>query len=67
MNPDPNTNKSLIPDDNNEAVAYIDDMEGVKKIVSLGGTYNSWTMASVPLDDFIGPPVDSIKHSKRAK
>lgn len=69
MNPDPNTNKSLIPDDNNEAVAYIDDMEGVKKIVSLGGTYNSWTMASVPLDGFIGPsgPNDSIKQSKRAK
>jgi len=68
INPDPNTNKSVIPIDNNEAVAYIDDMEGVKKIIALGGTYNTWTMASVPLSSFIGPQ-DSIKlkQSKRGK
>ncbi|MBK8550137.1 MAG: cell surface protein SprA [Ignavibacteria bacterium] len=68
INPDPNTNKSVIPIDNNEAVAYIDDMEGVKKIISLGGTYNTWTFSSVPLSDFIGPQ-DSLKlkQSKRGK
>ncbi len=68
INPDPNTNKSVIPIDNNEAVAYIDDMEGVKKIIALGGTYNTWTMASVPLSSYIGPQ-DSIilKQSKRGK
>lgn len=66
--PDPNTKKSVIPDDNNEAVAYIDDMEGAKKIISLGISYNSWTMASVPLDNFIGPR-DSLqyKFSRRGK
>ncbi len=68
INPDPNTLKSDIPDDNNEAVAYIDDMEGAKKVISLGGTYNSWTMASVPLDNSIGP-MDSLKlkNAKRGK
>jgi|GEM_PF-4024749 len=34
--PDPNTKRSAIPSDNNESVAYVDDMEGSKKIVSLG-------------------------------
>ncbi len=53
ISPDPNTLKSKIPGDNNEAIAYIDDMEGAKKIISLGGTYNSWTIASVPLDNSI--------------
>lgn len=68
INPDPNTNKSVIPIDNNEAVAYIDDMEGVKKIIALGGTYNTWTMASVPLSDFIGPQDSTqLKQSKRGK
>ncbi|MDZ4712394.1 MAG: cell surface protein SprA [bacterium] len=68
ITPDPNTKKSLIPQDNNEAVAYIDDMEGAKKVVSLGGTYNTWTMASVPLDNTIGPQ-DSLnyKHTHRGK
>lgn len=66
--PDPNTKKSEIPDDNNEAVAYIDDMEGTKKVISLGGTYNSWTMASVPLDETIGPRDSlNLKFSKRGK
>lgn len=66
--PDPNTKKSLIPGDNNEAVAYIDDMEGAKKIISLGTTYNTWTIGSVPLSNYIGP-ADSIqyKQGKRGK
>lgn len=49
----PNTLKSKIPGDNNEAIAYIDDFEGAKKIVSMGGSYNSWTIASIPLDNSI--------------
>ncbi|HMS65200.1 MAG TPA: cell surface protein SprA, partial [Ignavibacteria bacterium] len=66
---DPNTLKSNIPGDNNEAIAYIDDFEGAKKIVSLGGTYNSWTMASVPLDNSIVNCDTCVieKNSKRGK
>jgi cell surface protein SprA len=48
--PDPNTKKSPIPQDNNEAIAYVDDMEGAKKIVSLGINYSYWTMSSLPVD-----------------
>lgn len=68
INPDPNTKKSLIPGDNNEAVAYVDDMEGAKKLISIGTTYNSWTISSVPLDLSIGPE-DSLqfKQNKRGK
>ncbi len=61
INPDPNTKKSIIPQDNNEAVAYVDDMEGAKKVISLGGTYNSWTISSVPLDRSIG---DSLQYKQ---
>lgn len=45
---DPNTKKSRIPSDNNESVAYVDDMEGSKKIISLGTNYSSWTVSSIP-------------------
>lgn len=47
--PDPNTMKSRIPQDNNEAIAYVDDMEGAKKIVSLGINYSYWSLSSLPL------------------
>jgi hypothetical protein len=69
INPDPNTLKSNIPEDNNQAVAYIDDMEGAKKVISVGTTYNSWTMASVPLDNSIGPggSDDTTKHRYRGR
>ncbi|MBV6479847.1 MAG: hypothetical protein HGGPFJEG_02651 [Ignavibacteria bacterium] len=69
ISPDPNTLKSEIPGDNNEAIAYIDDMEGAKKIISLGGTYNSWTMASVPLSNSIEncSSCRDLKNSKRGK
>ncbi|MBL8007560.1 MAG: cell surface protein SprA, partial [Ignavibacteria bacterium] len=69
LNADPNTLKSDIPGDNNEAIAYIDDFEGAKKIVSLGGTYNSWTMASVPLSNYIVDCDTCItqKNSRRSK
>lgn len=45
---DPNTKKSKIPSDNNESVAYVDDMEGSKKIISLGSNYSSWSVSSIP-------------------
>ncbi|MBS1493756.1 MAG: cell surface protein SprA [Bacteroidetes bacterium] len=45
---DPNTKKSQIPSDNNESVAYVDDMEGSKKIISMGSNYSSWTVSSIP-------------------
>ena len=68
ISPDPNTKKSEIPQDNGEAIAYIDDMEGTKKIISLGGTYNTWTMSSVPLDGTIGPRDSlNLKFAKRGK
>lgn len=67
---DPNTKKSRIPSDNNEAVAYVDDMEGSKKIVSLGTNYSSWTVSSIPVG-FTIPNVtntaDSIKQSFRGR
>lgn len=47
---DPNTKKSNIPSDNNEAVAYVDDMEGSKKIISLGSNYTTWTVSSIPVN-----------------
>lgn len=52
--PDPNTKKSPIPQDNNEAVAYVDDMEGAKKIVSLGINYSYWSLSSLPIDTIGG-------------
>ena len=64
LTPDPNTKKSAIPSDNNEAIAYIDDMEGAKKIISLGTNFQSWSISSVPV---LFPPVaDSIMQDRRA-
>jgi cell surface protein SprA len=74
MTPDPNTKKSSIPQDNNESVAYIDDMEGAKKIVSIGTNYSTWTISSVPNDRTLLPTdpkldsnnyIDSIINFKR--
>jgi hypothetical protein len=56
MIPDPNTKKSRIPSDNNESVAYIDDFEGSKKIISLGLNPLSWIVSSIPDDDNLLPP-----------
>jgi len=61
--PDPNTKKSPIPQDNNEAVAYVDDMEGAKKIVSLGINYSYWTMSSLPIDTLD----NKLSNDKRAR
>ncbi|CAN5652798.1 cell surface protein SprA [soil metagenome] len=73
INNDPNTRKSQIPTDNNESVAYIDDMEGAKKIISLGTTYNTWKIGSIPFT-FMNPtlidpsPVpDSTRQLYRAR
>lgn len=64
MLPDPNTKKSIIPGDNNESVAYIDDFEGVKKILPLGLNPLSWTLGSVPVDYNLFP-IGSIDELKR--
>jgi hypothetical protein len=56
MIPDPNTKKSRIPSDNNESVAYIDDFEGSKKIISLGLNPLSWIVSSIPNDESLLPP-----------
>lgn len=73
MLPDPNTLKSRIPSDNGEAIAYIDDFEGVKKIVPLGLNPLSWTLSSVPYDPILVPGTfneitrDSLMNRKRSR
>ncbi len=73
MLPDPNTLKSIIPGDNGEAIAYIDDFEGVKKTIPLGLNPLSWTLSSIPYDDILVPGVfsdedrDSLMSRKRGK
>jgi cell surface protein SprA len=62
--PDPNTKRSRIPSDNNESIAYVDDMEGAKKIISLGTNYSAWTLASLPLDPILGDS-NETKQSRR--
>jgi hypothetical protein len=54
--PDPNTKKSQIPSDNGESVSYIDDFEGAKKVISLGLSPLSWTVASIPKDSTLLNP-----------
>ncbi len=48
MNPDPNTKKSSIADDNGSGIAYIDDFEGAKRIIPLGVGYGQWREMSTP-------------------
>jgi len=48
MKPDPNTKKSVIPDDNGKSIAYIDDFEGAKRIIPIGINYTGWKDLSVP-------------------
>jgi cell surface protein SprA len=72
MLPDPNTKKSRIPSDNGESVAYIDDFEGVKKLVPLGLNPLSWVLSSVPMDSSLVPGntqfiMDSLMNLKRGK
>ncbi len=73
MIPDPNTKKSVIPSDNGESVAYIDDFEGAKKLISLGLNPLSWIVSSIPKDSLISPWVinspesDSLMNIRRSK
>ena len=48
MNPDPNTMKSTISDDQGQSIAYIDDFEGAKKIIPIGVSYGGWKDLSPP-------------------
>ncbi len=48
MNPDPNTKKSTIADDQGSGIAYIDDFEGAKRIIPLGVGYGQWHDMSAP-------------------
>lgn len=66
LTPDPNTLRSRIPTDNNESIAYVDDMEGSKKIVSLGTNYSTWTISSIPNDPVLGLIPDSV-YNKRGR
>jgi Motility related/secretion protein len=72
MLPEPNTLKSTIPSDNGESVAYIDDFEGVKKIIPLGLNPLSWALSSMPIDSSLVPAntqpiMDSLMSLKRSK
>jgi cell surface protein SprA len=48
INPDPNTKKSTIASDRGNSIAYIDDFEGAKTIISVGINYTAWKDISVP-------------------
>ncbi|MCX7877150.1 MAG: cell surface protein SprA [Ignavibacteria bacterium] len=75
MIPEPNTKKSRIPSDNGESVAYIDDFEGVKKLIPFGLNPLSWTLGSIPVDSVLVPGSsystetvrDSLMNKKRSK
>jgi len=73
MNPDPNTKKSTISDDNGSGIAYIDDFEGAKRIIPLGVSYGQWHEMSPPafqynVDAFLSKPVlDTQKIKSKAK
>jgi hypothetical protein len=48
MLPNPNTRTSPISSDGSKGVAYIDDFEGARQIIPLGGSYAGWREASAP-------------------
>lgn len=48
MSPDPNTRKSTIDQDGDVGVAYIDDFEGVRRIIPLQIVDGAWMDASPP-------------------
>ncbi len=60
MMPNPNTRKSVIPQDHGQGIAYIDDFEGAKRTIPLPITYSNWTMASPPA----ASRLDSVLHSQ---
>jgi cell surface protein SprA len=73
MNPDPNTKKSTIADDNGSGIAYIDDFEGAKRVIPLGVNYGAWHEMSPPafqynVDAFLSRPVlDTQKIKSKAR
>ncbi|MBP9212218.1 MAG: cell surface protein SprA, partial [Bacteroidetes bacterium] len=73
MNPDPNTKKSTIADDNGTGIAYIDDFEGTKRIIPLGVNFGAWHESSPPffqynVDAFLTRPLlDTQKIKSKAR
>ncbi len=69
MIPDPNTQKSTIPSDNGEGIAYIDDFEGARRPMPVGVAYSAWSMASPPADNVSFPPLtpDTTKMNSKGK
>ncbi len=66
INPDPNTKKSTILSDQGESVAYIDDFEGSKQIMSIGVNYTSWKYASPP-KGYPYNDIDTVIIKRKAK
>jgi cell surface protein SprA len=60
MLPNPNTRTSPIPSDGGKGVAYIDDFEGARQTIPLGGAYLAWKDASAP---WYSPQLDSFSPS----
>lgn len=66
INPDPNTKKSTIASDQGKSVAYIDDFEGSKQIMSIGVNYTAWKSASPPRG-YPTSDIDTVIMKKKAK
>ncbi len=66
INPDPNTKKSPIVSDRGQSVAYIDDFEGSKQILSIGVNYTSWKSASPPMG-YPHANIDTVIMRRKAK
>lgn len=66
INPDPNTKKSPIVSDRGQSVAYIDDFEGSKQIMSIGVNYTSWKSASPP-KGYQHSEIDTVIMRRKAK
>jgi len=66
INPDPNTKKSTIASDRGQSVAYIDDFEGSKQIMSIGVNYTSWKYASPP-KGYPYSDIDTVIMRRKAK
>ncbi|MCX8056940.1 MAG: cell surface protein SprA [Ignavibacteria bacterium] len=66
INPDPNTKKSTIASDRGQSVAYIDDFEGAKQIMSIGVNYTSWKSASPP-KGYPHSDIDTVIMRRKAK
>lgn len=66
INPDPNTKKSPIASDRGLSVAYVDDFEGSKQIMSIGINYTSWKSASPP-KGYPYSDIDTVIMKRKAK